>query len=92
MKGLPRRAVKSAEDLAVALLKDAIKRNGKKIPVNDPDYAEAFGLLRGILAYRGNSSAFQHIRTDEGIGPKNYESVSHWIAALHDRAMRELEK
>ena len=90
MRGLPKRAVTAAEDLAVALLKDALKEHGQRIPVNSPDYAEAFGVLRGLLAYGGNATAFQPVRTKQGYGDATHESVSRWMGCLRDRAMREL--
>jgi len=90
MRGLPKRAVKAAEDLALALLKDALKEHGSRIPVNSPDYAEAFGVLRGVLAYSGNATAFQPVRTEQGHGCATHESVSRWIGDLRDRAMRDL--
>lgn len=90
MRGLPKRAVKAAEELAVALLKDALKEHGARIPVSNPDYAEAFGVLRGVLAYSGDATAFQPVRIAPGHGPATYESVSRWLGSLRDRAMREI--
>jgi hypothetical protein len=51
MKPLSLKVRTETESLAKALLghaKAKADKNGR-IPVNDPDYAEAFGLLRGVL-------------------------------------------
>lgn len=58
-----------AETLASILLESAVEKHGSvgAIPVSDPDYAEAYGVLRGTLVYarRPNSGHEANVWIDE---------------------------
>lgn len=82
MKPISNKTRVAAEAVVKALLTDAVKRTGpgKPISVNDADYAEAHGILRGVLAATyGDATAFQKFRLGDGAGDATHESVNQWL-------------
>lgn len=90
MKMMPKTRLKEVEDSILTLLRYAKRRSGKaQIPVNDPDYAEAFGLHRGfIIAVYGKYSQTQTVGLPDGSVPTAHE----WFRSLRERAEAEAAK
>jgi hypothetical protein len=87
MRGLSQTAIDEVEKLACGLLAEAIGKHGCNIPACDPDYCEAFGVLRGAIATQGRRLG-QKIRVAPGHGDWTYSSVHVWLDVLKKRVLR----
>jgi hypothetical protein len=89
MRGLPKAAIENIENLATALLESAVKKNGRNIPTSDPDWCQAFGVLRGAIASQGPRITGK-IRIAPGDGDPTHESVHAWCRELTNRVTKDL--
>ena len=90
MKGLSKTAIETTETLATALLQSAVKKHGHNIPTNDPDYCEAFGVLRGAICTLGKRITAR-IRVAPGNGNPTHADIHAWYRELVNRIMRDLK-
>ena len=86
MRGLPKVAIEQVENLATCLIREAVKRNGVNIPANDPDYCEAFGVLRGAICTQGPRIT-SRIRVVPGRGEPTHEDIHAWYLELLNRVI-----
>jgi hypothetical protein len=87
MRGLSKTAIEEVEKLALTLLAEAIKKHGHNVPVSDPDYCEAFGVLRGAIATQGKRLG-EKIRVAPGHGEFTHASIHVWCRMLQNRVIR----
>lgn len=84
-KPMPKSKVEKVGDLILSLLREAKKKAGPKrrIPVNDPDYAEAYGAHRGfLLAFYGNYSQEMAVVLPDG----TETTAQGWFRTFRDQA------
>ncbi len=82
MKALSKTKLEYVEKTILALLKDFYKKPGRP-GVNDPDYAEAFGIHRGFLiANYGRYDSGMEIKLPDGTILK----ANDWFRSLKEQA------
>lgn len=90
MRGISKSAIEQVESLAKCLIESAVKKHGDIIPTNDPDFCEAFGVLRGAMLANGQKPGLG-IRVAPGNGDPTHGSVHAWYRELRDRVLAENE-
>ena len=86
MRGLSKTAISEVESLAICLIEEAVKKHGEKVPVNDPDFCEAFGVLRGAISTLGPRIT-NRIRVAPGSGDPTHDNVHAWYRELLGRVL-----
>jgi hypothetical protein len=84
---MPKTKVEKIEASILIMLRAAKKQAGKgQIPINDPDYAEAYGLHRGFLVgiYGAYSQALRI-----GLPDGRVVTAQEWFRSLRDRVEAE---
>lgn len=81
MRGLSKDAINEVEFLATILLTSVIDKHGPNFPTNDPDYCEAFGVLRGAIATLGPRIT-NKIRISPGHGDHTHDDIHDWCREL----------
>jgi hypothetical protein len=84
MRGLSKAARKEVEAIATCLIESGIRKHGPDLPTNDPDYAEAYGVLRGAIATQGKRITTA-IRVEPGNGDPTHGSIHEWYRELLSR-------
>ncbi len=90
MRGISKSAIEQVEALAKCLIKDAVQKHGKFIPTNDPDFCEAFGVLRGAMLANGQKPGLG-IRVAPGSGDPTHGSVHAWYREILDRVLASID-
>ena len=84
-KPMPKSKVEKVGNLILTLLREAKRNAGPKgrISVNDPDYAEAYGVHRGFLiAYYGNHHQGMAVVLPDG----TTTTAQDWFRTFRDQA------
>ena len=89
MKGLSKVAIETTEKLAIVLLESAVRKHGSNIPSNDPDFCEAFGVLRGAICTLGPRLS-PSIRLAPGNGESTHVDIHAWCRELVIRSQKNI--
>jgi hypothetical protein len=79
-------AIETVERIAMCLIESAVKKHGGNVPTNDPDFCEAFGVLRGAICTQGPRITSK-IRVAPGSGDPTHADIHAWYRELQNRVL-----
>ena len=91
MRGMSKEALEQVENLAMCLIQSAVKNHGGNVPTNDPDFCEAFGVLRGAICTRGPRNT-PKIRVAPGSGEPTHADIHAWYRELQNRVLSSRQR